>query len=663
MIAKIRPVFITLLFFTATIIIHHNILLLQNRYCLEIGPGDKDYFTVNKRNEFGLRYGIEWVRDMRRRSFIHLPFTLYGESVQLGFEIKSYSRTEKVLISNSNKEVIGHLNIPAGKNSTVYKVVIPRSKLPDGKLDIKLSSENSRFNQLDLELNRVYIETIGGGTSLPWIYDLLFLFAIIGFCIVLHLAGFSFFQSCIGTGAVAFLTIFARFIDPFSYIEYLRIFLFPGIPFLVFSILLIRVVFSRFSLFKDESIRIISALFLIGFIIHFIGIFYPYHLNADGNLRIGFFRLMEEKGLTEYLGEMSRQHSAATGIENQGVPYPPWFNLIALPLVKLGISDHLWLRFQFLMTCSFYLLLIYGLARQLGLSKNASRFASFFSIFGNGVLSDITNFAYDPIFAITLSLIFYISYFKNAEKLPALMIKEKLKLGAILGLILILHPSILLLCGMFFALTLILSIFCRFKEKWKTAVTHIEIGLIGFVLSLLMFYGLFFHDLLTVTFPNAMNNAVVTELSIGNDVVSHMFLRTIQRILNMVPIALLPFFIYGLFLIFKQFKKRKMNWTGVLFAAWVLVYVAILIFRATGLFFNYIKYLPEYEFIYPIVFIALGYSFSELYYKYKDKLFIRYSLASIVFLSIFINLLWFYCVNTGMAPYLEKPLKYLVMIL
>jgi hypothetical protein len=660
---KTRPIFITLLFLTAAITIHHNILLLQNRYCLEIGPGDKDYFTVNKRSEFGLRYGNEWVRDMRRRSFIHLPFTFHGKSVRLGFEIKSYSRPEKVVISNTKKEVIGDFNVPAGKGSTVYEVVIPISKLSNAKLNIKLSSGIGRSHQLDLELNRVYIETAGGGTSLPWIYDLLFLFSIIGFWVVLCLASFSFFQSCIGTGVVVFLVIFARFIDPLSYIEYLRIFLFPGLPFLFFSILLIRFVFSRFNLFKDESIRIISALFLIGFIIYFIGIFYPYHLNVDGNLRIGFFRLMEKRGLTEYLGEMSRQHSAATGIVNRGIPYPPWFNLLALPFVKMGISDHLWLRFQFLMIGSFYLLLIYGLARQLGLSKNVSRLASFFSIFGTGVLCDITNFAYDPVFAFTLSLLFFIAYFKNAERLPALIMEEKLKLGAILGLILILHPNIILLCGLFFALALISVIFCRFEEKWKAAVTHMEIGLIGFVLSLLMFYGLFFRDLLTVTIPNAMKNAAVSEMSTGSGGLPQMLSRTMQRILNMVPVILLPFFIYGLFLIFKQFKKRKMNWTGVLVAAWVLTYAVILIFRAAGLFFNYVKYLPEYEFIYPIVFIALGYSFSELYHKYKDKLFIRYFLISIVFLSIFMNLLWFYCVNIGMAPHLENPLKHLVMIL
>lgn len=652
-----------MLFIAVAIAVHHNILILQNRYCLEIGPGDKDYFTVNKRSEFGLRYGAEWVRDMRQRSFIHLPFTLHGKSVRLGFEIQSYSRPEKVLISNVKKEVIAEFDVPAGKDSAVYYAVIPTEKLPDGKLEIKLSSGKGRFHQLDLELNRVYIETLGGGTSLPWIYDLLFLFSIIGFWVVLCVADFSFFQGCIGTGVVAFLIILARFIDPLSYIEYLRVFLFPGLPFLVFSMLLIRFVFSRFNLFKDESIRIISALFLIGFIIYFIGIFYPCHLNVDGNLRIGFFRLMEKQGLTEYLGEMSRQHSAATGIENQGIPYPPWFNLLALPFAKMGISDHLWLRFQFLMTCSFYLLLIYGLARQLGFSNNAARLASFFSIFGTGVLRDISRFAYDPVFAFTLSLLFFIAYFKNAERLHALIMKEKLKLGAILGLILILHPNILLLSGLFFAIATILIVFNRAKEKWKAAITHMEIGLIGFVLSLLMFYGLFFQDLLTVTFPNAMNNVVIPEMSAGRGGLSQMFLRTAQRILNMVPVVLLPFFIYGLFLIFKQFKKRKMNWTGVFVVTWALAYAVILIFRAAGLFFNYIKYLPEYEFIYPVVFIALGYSFSELYRKCKYKLLLRYSLISIVFISIFINLLWFYSVNIGMAPRLERFIWHLILIL
>jgi hypothetical protein len=651
------------LFIAVAIAAHHNILILQNRYCLEIGPGDKDYFTVNKRGEFGLRYGREWVRDMWQRSFIHLPFTLHGKSVRLGFEIKSYSRPEKVLISNVKKEVIAELDVPAGKDSTVYYAVIPTEKLPGGKLEIKLSSGKGRFHQLDLELNRVYINTVGGGTSLPWIYDLLFLFLIIGFWVVLCLAGFSFFQGCVGTGVIAFLVIFARFIDPLSYIEYLRVFLFPGLPFLVFSILLIRFVFSRFNLFKDESIRIISALFLIGFIIYFIGIFYPYHLNVDGTLRVGMFRLMEKKGLTEFLDKMSRQHSAATGIENRGIPYPPWFNLLALPFVKMGISNHLWLRFQFLMIGSFYLLLIYGLARQLGLSNNAARLASFFSIFGTGMLRDISHFAYDPVFAFTLSLLFFIAYFKNAERLPALIMKEKLKLGAILGLTLIMHPNILLLNGLFFSLALIPITFSRVREKWNVAVTHMEIGLIGFVLSLLMFYGIFFRDLLTVTIPNTMKNVAVSEMSTGSGGLPHMLSRTMQRILNMIPVVLLLFFIYGFFLLLNQLKKKKMNWTRMFVASWALVYVVILIFRAAGIFFNFIKYLPEYEFIYPIVFIALAYSFSELYHRFKDKCFIRYSLISIVFLSIFLNLLWFYCVNIGMAPRLERFIRHLILIL
>lgn len=652
-----------MLFIAVAIAVHHNILILQNQYYLEIGPGDKDYFTAKGRNEFGLRYGGEWVRAMRQRSFIHLPFTFYGKSVRLGFEITSYSRSEKVLISNIKKEVIAKLDVPAGKDSAVYYAVIPTEKLPGGKLEIKLSSGKRRFHQLDLELNRVYINTVGGGTSLPWIYDLLFLLSIIGFWVVLCVGDFSFFQGCVGTGMFAFLIILARFMDPLSYIGYLRCFLFPGLPFLIFSILFIRFVLPKFNLFKGESVKVITALFLIGFIIHFIGIFYPYHLNADGKLRVGMFRLMEKKGLTEYLGEMSRQHSAATGIENRGIPYPPWFNLLALPFVKMGISDHLWLRFQFLMIGSFYLLLIYGLARQLGLSNNAVRLASFFSIFGTGVLHDISLFAYDPVFAFTLSLLFFIAYFKNAERLPALIMKEKLKLGAILGLILIMHPDILLLYGFLVSLALILITFSRVKEKWKAAVTHMEIGLIGFVLSLLMFYGIFFRDLLTVTIPNTMKNVAVSEMSIGNGGLSQMFLRTAQRILNIIPVVLLPFFIYGFFLLLNQLKKKKMNWTRMFVMSWALVYVVIIIFRATGIFINFIKFLPEYEFIYPIVFIALAYGFSELYRKFKNNSFIRFALISIVFLSIFLNLLWFYCVKIGMAPHLEKSLKHLVMIL
>jgi hypothetical protein len=660
---KKRDTFIALSFFIIAIAVHHHILILQNRYCLEIGPGDKDYFTVNKRNEFGLRYGSEWVRDMRRRSYIHLPLTFQGKSVRLGFEINSYSHFEKVLISNVKKEVIAGFDVPAGKNSTVYYAVIPTDKLPGAKLEIKLSSGGDGSRQLDLELNRIYIETDVGGTSLPWINDLLFLFSIIGFWVVLCIAGFSFFQGLIGTGIFALLIIIARFIDPLSYLSYLRSFLLLGLPFLLFSVFFIRFVLLKISLFKGESARVISALFLIGFIVHFVGIFFPYHLNVDGNLRVGMFRLMEKNGLAEYLGEMSRQHSARTGIENRGIPYPPWYNLLALPFVRMGISDHLWLRFQFLMIGSFYLLLIYGLARQLGLSENVSRLASLFSIFGTGVLCDITNFAYDPVFSFTLSLLFFIAYFNKAEKLSALLMKEKLKLGAILGLALILHPSILLLSGMFFAIALILIVFSRVKKKWNAAASHMEIGLIGFVLSLFMFYGLFLRDLLTVTVPNAMKNSAVSEISTGNGGLSNIFFKIIQRILNMIPAVLLLFFIYGFFLLLRQLKKNKMNWPGVFIVSWALVYFVIVIFRATGMFFNFIKYVPEYEFIYPIVFIASAYGFSELYRKFKNISYIRFALISIVFLNILLNLLWFYCVSIGMAPHIERFIGHLILIL
>jgi hypothetical protein len=178
-----------------------------------------------------------------------------------------------------------------------------------------------------------------------------------------------------------------------------------------------------------------------------------------------------------------------------------------------------------------------------------------------------------------------------------------------------------------------------------------------------MFYGLFLRDLLTVTIPNAMKNAAISEISAGNGGLSNIFFKTIQRILNMIPAVLLLFFIYGFFLLLRQLKKNKMNWSGVFVVSWAIVYVVIIIFRATGMFFNFIKYLPEYEFIYPIVFIASAYGFSELYRKFKNNSYIGFALISIVFLNILLNLLWFYCVNIGMAPHIERFIGHFILFL
>lgn len=658
-----RRILIFLAFMIAAVAVHHNILLLQNRYLLEIGPGDADYFTVNKGIEFGLRYGDEWVRDMWQRSFIHLPFRIHGESVRLDFQITSYSRPEKVIVSNNQKEVIAEFSVPAAVESAVYSVNIPVDKLPDRKLDIKLSSGDGRYHELDLQLNRVYMNTSGGGTSLPWVDDLLFFISIAGFWIILGIAGFKMLHGCIGTGIFALLAVIGRFLDPISYIEYLRIFIFPGLPFLILSVLLIRYVLPRFSIFEKENIRIIVVLFLIGFIVHYIGLFYPSHLNSDGNLRINFFRMLEKNGLSEFLGEMSRQHSAATGTVNKGIPYPPWFNLLALPFVNSGMQDHLWLRFQFLMIISFYLILIYALAKQIGLSANGARLAAFFSIFATGILRDISRFTYDPIFAFTLSMIFFIEYFKRAESLPSLNIKNKLILGIILGLVLILHPNNLLMIGLLFAFALIFFMVDRAKEKWKTAAAHTQIGLIGFMLSLLMFYGMYFKDLIAFTIPNAVKNAAVSDIATEGAGLSNMLSISSRRVFNAVPVLLFLFCIYGFFVLMKQLKKKKMIRTRILLLSWAAVYLLIIIFRATGLFFNFIKYLPEYEFIYPVVFLSLGFVFSELYERYKKNLAMRLSLISLIIFASAVNLAWFYFSAVGMAPRLELFIERFIQII
>lgn len=645
-----RRIITFLVFMIAAVAVHRNILLLQNRYLLEIGPGDADYFTVNKGIEFGLRYGDEWVRDMWQRSFVHLPFKIHRESVRLDFQITSYSRSEKVIVSNNQKEVVAGFSVPAAVESAVYSVSIPVDKLPGGKLEIKLSSGDGRYHELDLQLNRVYMITSGGGTSLPWKHDLLFFISIAGFWIMLGIAGFKTLHGCIGTGIFAFLAVVGRFLDPVSYIEYLRVFVFPCLPFLILSVSFIRYILPRFSLFKKENIRIIVILFLIGFIVHYIGLFYPSHLNSDGNLRINFFRMLEKNGLSEFLGEMSRQHSAATGTVNKGIPYPPWFNLLAMPFIKAGMQDHLWLRFQFLMIISFYLILIYALARQLGLSANGARLAAFFSIFAAGMLRDISRFTYDPIFAFTLSLIFFIEYFKRAENLPSLNIKNKLLLGIILGMVLVLHPNNLLLIGLLFALALVFFAAGRLDEKWKTAAAHTQIGVIGFILSLLMFYGMYFKDLLSFTIPNAVKNAAVSDFADGSSGFANMLSVSSRRVFNAIPVLLFLFCVYGFFILMKQLGKKKMIRTRMLLLSWAAVYLLIIIFRATGLFFNFIKYLPEYEFIYPVVFISLGFVFSELYEKYKKKPAIRLSLISLIILTFAFNLAWFYCSAVGMAP-------------
>lgn len=653
-----------LAFLLTSLIIHHYVLLFQNRYCLEIGPGDKGYFNVDRRNEFGIRRQREWTRMMRRSSSIHLPLILRGTSVNLGFEIKSSSRPEEIKLMNKDDEIVGRFRVGVGHDSEVFGITIPASSLPDRRLEIRIESAKAKARSLNLEINRVYINTQGGGTVQHWKYDFYFIILILSFWAVLWLAGFTFLQGFIGTAAFGFLAILGRFLDPLAYMKYSQAFLIPGIPILILSVLLIRFILSRIALFKDESIKIISALFLIAFIIYFIGIFYPYHLNKDGQLRVEFFRLMFLEGPGDFLNEMSRQHSIATGMENEGIPYPPWFNLLALPSAKLGIKDFLWLRFQFLLTNSFYILLIYGLARQMGLSQNTSRLASFFSIFGNGILHNISIFSYDPRFAFTLALFFVIYYFKNAERIAVMDLRRKIILCIILGLTLITHPDILIFFGLFFALAFIPAVFTSFKEKWKALLNHVQIGIAGFALSLILFYGFFFRDLLFVTIPNALNKHVVSgtgEFDGGIGGFGGMLLKTLQRIGNMTPFFMIPFVIYGFFLMFRHFRKKKMYWARILVISWLLVYAALLFLRATGILFNFIKYLPEYEIIYPIVFIALGYSFSELYLKLKKRAAFQYILTSIIVAALFVNLLWFYCYKIGMAPKFEDFLRPLSM--
>jgi hypothetical protein len=659
---KTLLIFIVILLFSITV--HHYILHFQNSYSLNIGPGDTEYYTVNKKYEFGVPDRGEWVRDMRKRSFLNLPFSIRGEVVRLGFEIKSNSHPEKILISNSRKESLGSLEIPANKDFSLYWQDIETKNLPEKNLSIKISNANNPSKELDLKLNKIVIDTIQGGVDLPWFYDLYFLLSLCGFSIVLLVADFTLKQSFTGAEILGLLIILARSIDVVSYIAYLKTFLFLGLPFLIISIALIRLFCRRSILLKDEKLKIIGLIFIIGFLLHFIGNFYPYHLNKDGRLRVSFFRLMEKEGLTEFIGEMSRQHSAATGPENEGIPYPPWFNMIAYPFIKMGIEDSTWLRFQFLIISSFYTLLIYVLSRSLGLSKDTARLSSLLSIFGTGILRDIVIFVYDPKFAFTLMLLFMIHYFKNAEKMPEFTLRDRVILGMILALLLITHPDVLLSMGMFFIIVLMLTFFSRYKRKWDFIKTQAGIGLTGLVLSLVLFYGLFLWNMMTVTLPNTISakQGLITVTAGVERQDYFIFKGLLTRTSNTIPLMLMPFFIYGLFILFKKLKKEKKKWTLLLLSSWTISYLVFLLLWSLKLLFNFLKYFPEYHLIYPVVFIVLGYAFFELYSKFRNNLFIKYSLIMIIALSIIINAIWFYCLQIGMCSNLPPFMTYLYMI-
>lgn len=646
------------------VLIHHYILFLQNDYRLEIGPGDKDYYTVNRQQEFGLPESGEWVRDMRKRSFVLLPYRIRGESVRLGFEIKSYARQEKVSISNVNKEVIGSFNVPAVTNFAIYEITLNSSSLPGNRIDIKIYNGTNPAKELDLQLNRIFIHTNGGGTALPWIYDLYFIIAVCGFFIVLLFAGFNIFQSGIGAAALSILLIFARFMDVISYIAYLRVFLIPGLPFLFISVLIICLLHRRSRLFKDEKLRIISMIFIFGFLVHFIGLMYPYHMNKDGRLRVSFFRLMEREGVGGFVDEMSRQHSAATGPENAGIPYPPWYNIIARPFVKMGIEDQIWLKFQCLMIGSFYLILIYALARRFGLTAPAARLASFLSIFGTGILRDLVYFVYDPKLAFILMLLFIVYLFKKIEKLPEMTLKECLIPGIMLGLVLVLHPDSLLCMGMLLFIFFIMSVFVKYDRKLYCLRNHAIIGIVGLSLSIVLFYWRFIWSFLKVTLPNALAVKSVPAAKAASDAGNYSILKALFfRSANTMPLIFIPFFIYGMVMLYQKFKKDGFNRTSLLCSSWIIAYLIFFLLWLFRVFFNFLKYFPEYNFIYPLVFPALGFAFTDLIKRFNDKPIIKYSLIGVIAVSVLLEAVWFYIVQIRMAPSFSFPIDVLNMLL
>jgi hypothetical protein len=667
---KAPRIILILSFLLITIlVIHFNILKFQHQYQLKFGgTGDREYFS---NDNFGPEFGVknfllwvrfQWIRPMGKGIKISLPQSFQGNNLFLSFNILNRGKREQFLeVMNYKNDTLGFLPIASDNKFKKYQIEINTQALHKGSLNIKVgNAENpEKVTKLQIEKLEIFSEK---GSSLPWKINLLFLFAILFiFCVIL-IGGFNLYSAIIGSIAASLFLTVIRYIDVLVYIKYIKSFLLAA-PFLLIAVLSIRFLLRKVSIFSGESHKTLLILFFSVFIVHFLGQFYLYHFHHDVELRISYFRVLEEGGIGEYTKQVSPSQLEATGAKEGVMPYPPWYNLIALPFVKLGFDTDFWLRFQFILLSTLFPFAIYALTRGFSFTRNEARWSSFLSIFFMVFLDNLFFNAYDRMLAFLVTIIFLIFWFKTMANPQKIKMKKCAKLGILLGIAFVLHPSIPFVLSLFMFISFLYFLFNpRVKSKQLTGKI-ILIYCIGLAVSMIIFYGPFMKEVLTKTIPSAVTaEAAAKNNGLTLSSFSSMLLQISWRIIRYTPLIILPIVIFG----FSEIRRKllKLNHLNInSLYIWIITYLLLVFLRFGPILKNVFIWIQEPLFIYPLVSVMLGLGICNLLNSNRKTIHPHYSkmIKSSALLAIGIwaafNLYWFYAVRIGMiraAGYLPK---------
>lgn len=666
-----RITLILLILLIAVFIVHFNILKFQHHYQLRLGgTGDREYFS---NDHFGPEFGVksfllwvrfQWIRPMGKGFTINLPQSFHGDNLILSFNIFSRGKRAILLaVKNYKNDSLGFLNIKPDDKFNKYQIAVEQKNFQDGLVNIKvINAENpEKITKLQIERLEVISDK---GSSLLLKDNLLFIFTILIILGIVLIGGFSLNASVISSIAAGLFLTVIRFIDVLVYIKYIKSFLLAS-PFILIIVLALRFFSKKIKVFSDESHKILLLLFFSIFIVHFLGQFYLYHFHFDVELRISYFSVLEERGYNEYIKQVSPSQLAATGAKEGIMPYPPWYNLIALPFVKLGFDTDFWLRFQFLLLSTLLPFAIYALARRLGLGQIESRWSSFLSIFFMGFLDDLFFNAYDRVMAFLFAAIFIYFWLKTISNPQKTKMIRSVMLGSLLGVAFVMHPSVPIVLSIFMFISFLFFLFNpRVRSKQLVGRT-ILIYCVGLAVSMIIFYGPYIGEVLTKTLPSAMTAGT----SAGNKSFSFneagsLLTQMFWRIIRYTPIIIIPVIVIGFSRIRKQYLKKDNYISLYSLYIWFISYVLLVFLRCGPILKNVFIWIPEQLFIYPIASVLLGIGISNILnnknFRFHHSKLIKIAVYSSIGIWASFNLFWYYATRIGMiraAGYLPKWLK------